>query len=218
MEKMKILDLFCGAGGAAMGYHQALEEAGIEHEITGIDIKPMPRYPFTFIQGDALEYAAEHGKEYDFIHASPPCQGYSRAKNIGNSNAPKLIRETRKLISGNNYVIENVVGAGKEMLSPTLLCGAMFGLGTYRHRYFETSFPLPLIMHPGHGAKVDRSSGTDREREMVQVWGKAQYKGYLERARIAMGIGWMNESEISEAIPPAYTRFIMQQFLGLKGK
>ena len=79
---MRLLDLFCGAGGAAMGYHRA----GFD-DITGMDIKPMPRYPFKFIQGDALEYLAAHGAEYDVIHASPPCQAYSMA----DSNGARLV-------------------------------------------------------------------------------------------------------------------------------
>ena len=74
-ERPRLLDLFCGAGGAGMGYHRA------GFDVTGVDIKPQKNYPFAFVQGDALAYVREHGHEYDAIHASPPCQAYTRAQN-----------------------------------------------------------------------------------------------------------------------------------------
>ena len=134
---MKLLDLFCGAGGAAMGYYRA----GFD-DITGVDNKPMPRYPFRFIQADALEYLAEHGHEYDVIHASPPCQRYTRAQNASkNSGAhPDLIEPIRNLLmlTKKLYVIENVIGA--PLIDPKVLCGLSFGLRVRRHRLFETNF------------------------------------------------------------------------------
>jgi DNA (cytosine-5)-methyltransferase 1 len=202
--KHRLLDLFSGAGGAGMGYHRA------GFEVVGVDINPQPHYPFEFHQADALEYLAEHGHEFDAIHASPPCQGYSRVKNlIGEGKYPKLIEPVRAALiaSGKPYVIENVIGA--PLLNPLMLCGEAFGLGTYRHRLFETSFPVPFMMHSTHNRSVDKSSGKNRRREMVQVWGHAQYAGYLERAKTAMGIDWdIREEELAEAIPPAYTEYI----------
>src|SRR3990172_8007103 len=141
---MKLLDLLCGAGGAAMGYHRA----GFD-EIVGVDFKPQKHYPFTFVQADALEYVAAHGREFDAIHASPPCQRYSNmTKRWGiGINHPNLIGPVRERLQeiGIPYVIENVKGAPLE--NPVMLCGSMFGRGASeyglrRHRYFEASFTL----------------------------------------------------------------------------
>ena len=129
---MRLLDLFCGAGGAAMGYYRA----GFEN-IVGIDNKPQPNYPFEFIQVDALEYLVEHGSEYDIIHASPPCQAFSWAAARWDKEYPDLISATRDLLlrTGKQYIIENVITAPIE--KSLLLCGTMFGLGVIRHRHFE---------------------------------------------------------------------------------
>ena len=132
---MKLLDLFCGAGGAAMGYHRA----GFD-DITGVDIKPMPRYPFKFIQGDALEYLAAHGAEYDVIHASPPCQAYSIMQHANHmrKDHPDLVDSVRDALkqTGKPWIIENVPGA--PLIDPILLCGLSFGLRVIRHRLFES--------------------------------------------------------------------------------
>lgn len=128
---MKILDLFCGAGGAARGYQQACEKLGIPCEITGVDINPQPRYPFEFVQADAPEYLARHGGEYDFVHASPPCQAYTILKAKFKDDPtylarhPALIADVRGalLALGKPYVIENVMGAVKELNAPIVLCG-----------------------------------------------------------------------------------------------
>lgn len=132
---MRLLDLFCGAGGAAVGYHRA----GFD-EIVGVDIKPQLRYPFTFVQGDALEYVREHGREFDAIHASPPCQGYSIMRNLPwlrHKEYPLLIQPTADALNeiGKPWVIENVMGA---KLASGWLCGTMFGLPFFRHRFFWT--------------------------------------------------------------------------------
>ena len=155
----RLLDLFCGAGGAAMGYYRA----GFT-DIVGVDIKPQPRYPFEFIQADALEYLAEHGHEFDAIHASPPCQGYSIMNNLPwnrDREYPLLILPTLELLkqTGKPYVLENVMGARRGAkgltkrgleehgLEAGWLCGTMFGLPFYRHRLFASSF---FWMQPGH--------------------------------------------------------------------
>ena len=105
--KPRLLDLFCGAGGAAMGYYRA------GFDVVGVDIKPQPRYQFEFHQGDALEYCAAHGYEFDVIHASPPCQAYSVTRSIHGNEYPDLVAVTRAALqaTGKPWVIENVVGA-----------------------------------------------------------------------------------------------------------
>lgn len=120
-----LLDLFCGAGGAAMGYYHA------GFDIVGVDIEPQPRYPFTFHQGDALEFLTEYGHEFDAIHASPPCQRYSVASKSHNGKAvkhPALIPATRQGLkkSQRPWVIENVIGA--PLMEPIILCGTISAL------------------------------------------------------------------------------------------
>lgn len=141
---MRLLDLFCGAGGAAMGYNRA----GFD-EIVGVDIVAQPRYPFTFVQADAMTYPLEG---FDAIHASPPCQGYSVMRNLPwlrDKVYPLLIDPTRERLvaSGVPWMIENVMGA---KLPAGWLCGGMFGLPFYRHRFFESSFLWLQPAHPRH--------------------------------------------------------------------
>ena len=131
----RLLDLFCGAGGAGMGYSRA------GFEVVGVDIAPQKHYPFEFHQADALEYLAQHGAEFDAIHASPPCQRYSaitHAKRTEN-NYPDLIPSTREALikCDRPYVIENVPRA--PLINPLILCGTMFDLHVIRHRLFEMS-------------------------------------------------------------------------------
>jgi DNA (cytosine-5)-methyltransferase 1 len=206
---MRLLDLFCGAGGAAMGYARA----GFD-EIVGVDIEPQPNYPFTFVQADALEWSDFDG--FDLIHASPPCQAYSTIT-PDQSRHERLIPVVRDLISAWPYVIENVEGARKDLRAPTKLCGSSFGLEVRRHRYFESSFALmslscahglqgrPIGVYGDHGQndhEYRRPDGTRRGAKAVDV----------EHARAAMGMNWGEWGEISQAIPPAYTEFIGEQF------
>jgi DNA (cytosine-5)-methyltransferase 1 len=208
-QRLRLLDLFCGAGGAAMGYHRA------GFEVVGVDIKPQPNYPFEFIQADALDFPLDG---FDAIHASPPCQGYSVANNIHGRVHPMLIGRVREALiaSGVPYVIENVEGARGEMKNPITLCGLTFGLGVKRHRLFECNFPvLTLPCPPGHpgdwvmvfgGTVLERSPQIGRTLNNGPIF-RRKHLG-VERGREAMGIDWMNRNELSEAIPPAYTEHI----------
>jgi len=225
---VKLLDLFCGAGGAAMGYHRA----GFD-DITGVDIKPMPRYPFKFIQGDALEYLAAHGAEYDVIHASPPCQAFSDLRHMWNAREyPNLIPLTRALLQsfGKPYVIENVEGAPLD--GAIVLCGTMFKLGVekqnaelWRHRQFEISPQIlltPICNHRVASRVIGVYGGHGRDRRRVvtvvgHTGGKSKRDGTqqftVDERREAMGIDWMTGAELSQAIPPAYTEWIGKQLL-----
>ena len=165
---MRLLDLFCGAGGAAVGYHRA----GFD-EIVGVDIVSQPNYPFGFVQADALEFLAEHGHEFDVIHASPPCQGYSIMHNLPwlrGRDYPRLIKPVRDLLARieRPWVIENVMGArwgcknlvnisaliGYDItdhgMRANYLCGSAFGRPFYRHRLFETNWIWLAPGHPKH--------------------------------------------------------------------
>jgi DNA (cytosine-5)-methyltransferase 1 len=203
-----LLDLFCGAGGASMGYHRA------GFDVTGVDNRPQPRYPFAFVQGDALEYVARHGREFDAIAASPPCQAYTAARVLWNREHPDLAAATRAAIeaTGLPAAMENVPGAP---LRPDLtLCGTMFGLGIAgrgylrRHRIFEFVNCAPsLLVAPCHHPPGLRSIGVHGHtggrsvRSSNHGWSAADW-------RVAMGIERMTRDELAQAIPPAYTHFI----------
>lgn len=209
---MRLLDLFCGAGGAAMGYSRA----GFT-EIVGVDHKPQPRYPFEFVQADAMTYPLEG---FDAIHASPPCQAFSDLKDMYNAKQhADLLTPTRQRLkaAGVPYAIENVEGA--PMVNYVTLCGSAFGLGTKdaelrRHRRFEVQ-PSPLLVPPcGHGGKarvigVYGGHGRDRRR-------RVNGQDFPTSARReAMGIDWMTSTELSQAIPPAYTEFIGKHLISV---
>ena len=222
MSKPRLLDLFCGAGGAAMGYSQA------GFEVVGVDIVTQKHYPFEFIQADALEFLAAGGaKGFDAVHASPPCQGYSIMRNLPwlrDKVYPLLIDPTRDLLeaTGLPWVIENVMGAH---LPAGWLCGTMFGLHFYRHRAFESSF---WWMQPGHskhnfvikpgplfGKRGGRLLTTALEmrhsRQSNGAQGVGVVLGHAAGWKVAAekeGIDWMNRDELSQAIPPVYTKFI----------
>ena len=197
--KLRLLDLFSGAGGAAVGYHRA------GFEVVGVDIAPQPHYPFEFHQADALEYCAAHGAEFDAIHASPPCQAYSVTRTIWKKDYPMLIEPTRKLLSsiGIPYVIENVMGAA--MPYHVVLCGKSFGLKVYRHRRFETSFMIWQPEHLPHDDEGLWENNTISRNGFVGVYGHFANREY---AKQAMGIDWMSADELAEAIPPCYTEYI----------
>lgn len=202
---MRLLDLFCSAGGAAMGYFRA----GFT-EIVGIDIKPQPRYPFTFIQGDALAPPVRLSY-FDAIHASPPCQKYSwSAKRWKNIERLDLIEPTRTILreSGKPFIIENVREA--PLVDPILLCGEMFGLKVLRHRLFECNPAVPRLVHYRHWGGVKTG-------HYVTVAGHGgdniKGNGSRKHKQSAMGIDWMTDEELNEAIPPAYTEWIGRQLI-----
>lgn len=204
---MRLLDLFCGAGGAAMGYHRA------GFEVVGVDINPQPNYPFEFIQADCLALDPDFVAGFDAIHASPPCQAHTRLNQMWNAKRHRdLIPETRTLLNaaGRPWVMENVPGS--PLRNVTILCGTMFRLGSgdaelWRHRLFETSF-APLLTPPCRHRERPRvigvygGHGRDRRRTV-----NTQDYSVAER-REAMGIDWMTGTELSQAIPPAYTEFL----------
>jgi len=210
----RLLDLCCGAGGAAMGYHRA------GFDVIGVDIKPQPNYPFEFVVCDALAYLGlPHITEtFDAIHASPPCQTFTayrrKGHGVGDGYAD-LIAETRQLLwsAGLPWVIENVEGA--PLRSPLMLCGSMFDLDVQRHRYFESDWPIddPVwpcrheIWAPRFPAATNRKPNSRRTVE-VGVW-----RIPLDVQQRAMGIDWMTGEELSQAIPPAYTELIGAQLL-----
>lgn len=203
---MKILDLFCGAGGAAVGLYRAFPEA----EITGVDIKPQPRYPFNFIQADALEFPLDG---YDFIWASPPCQAYTvmQYANVMRKDHPDLIDAVRhRMINSNcHYVIENVPGA--PLLEPHLLCGQSFGLRVLRHRLFETSFWIYTPPHITHAKQAKIRGKHDpialRKQHHIGFTTGSVMAAY----RDAMECYWMTPDEARQAVPPAYSEFIGRQ-------
>ena len=215
---MRLLDLFCGAGGAAMGYYRA----GFE-EIVGIDIEPQKNYPFVFIQMDALEalrillnggYITDNQgnkwylKDFDTIHASPPCQAYSKAGQQWRASGkeyPDLVAETRQLLikTGKLYVIENVPGS--PLINPTILNGAYFGKNLRRTRWFETSFDMPFILLPKEPPSRFKMGRKPSKNDPVVPVG--HFSG-VERAKRVMEIDWMTQAELSQAIPPAYTEWI----------
>lgn len=213
--KPVLLDLFCGAGGCTKGY----QEAGFY--VVGVDVKPQPNYcGEQFVQVDAIDAlqcllaGSSVGGwtlgDLSAAHASPPCQAYSGAQRIQGRKHPELIAPARKLLqaTGLPYVIENVPGAPLE--HPHMLCGTMFGLPLYRHRLFETPFPYTPPLHGEHvlgQAKMGRPAGPN---EIIQVVGT--FSG-VQKAREAMGIDWMTRNELSEAIPPAYTRHVGEYLL-----
>ena len=189
------LDLYCCQGGASQG----LAAAGFR--VIGIDIVPQPKYPFPFIRAGAITTL-----QPDFIWASPPCQAHTLAQRIQGRDHPDLIAPTRTMLraSGIPYVIENVPGAPLE--KPILLCGAMFGLQTYRHRLFECSFAIEPPEHPEHVAPIRKMGRPVQDNEMMHVVGDLSG---VQKARGIMETPWINHWDgLREAVPPAFSEYI----------
>ncbi len=213
-SKPLLIDLFCCAGGAGMGYKRA------GFEVIGFDNTHQPRYPFPFVLDDALLFLAEWiGGHRDYgnvvgFHASPPCQLFTAYRRKGNGvgdDYENLIPETRELLerTGLPYVIENVEGA--PLRDPVTFCGSSFGLDIRRHRLFESNFPLvaPPCNHRWQTPRFPQATNRANLRRTVEV-------GAYRTAKIApaaMGIDWMELGELSQAVPPAYTEFIGRQML-----
>ncbi|MET8780296.1 SAM-dependent methyltransferase [Streptomyces sp. NPDC004589] len=201
-RRPRLLDLFCCQGGAAKGY----TDAGFD--VTGVDKDPQTRYPYRFIQADAIAFVREHGGAFDFIHASPPCQHDTDCQRIQGNDHPDLIAPTRTALetTGRPWVMENVGGAVAKLRDPVMLCGPMFALATYRHRFFETGggFTLPQPRHPAHTVPQSKMG------RPVPPGHYGQYVGNfsgVDLARQVMGVPWMNRDGIRECIPPAYARW-----------
>lgn len=214
----RLLDLFCCAGGAATGYSRA------GFSVSGVDIDPQPRYPFRFLQADALAVLRWiDPDDWGAIHASPPCQRFSDlAKRNGNADDwPDLVEPVRELLikTGLPYIIENVEGA--PLNDPITLCGAMFPeLRVYRHRLFESNVRLVAPVHPKHTEltfthdkrKAHYGQPLDLDTMRVQVTGGGNAPVWAKRK--AMGdLDWMTGHEVNEAIPPAYTQYLGRQLL-----
>lgn len=210
--KPRLLDLFCGAGGAAVGYHRA------GFEVTGVDIAPQPDYPFEFVQINALHPMIDYDV-FTLVHASPPCQDRI-AITAGNRRRPgwsdthvNLVPYVRKRLADCDvpYVIE--CGVGRHLRRDLSLCGETFGLDVIRHRWFEFGGhldPIPAPAHRPHRGRVAGwRHGVYHDGPYVAVYGEGGGKGSVAQWQKAMGIDWTaDRRSIAEAIPPAYTEYI----------
>jgi DNA (cytosine-5)-methyltransferase 1 len=219
----RLLDLFCGAGGASRGYHRA------GFDVVGVDNKRQPHYPFTFVRRDALEVlTSSWARKFDVIHASPPCQRYTHGNVAGDqaSKHPDLVGPVRELLQAGRrpYVIENVPRA--PLHDPLVLCGSMFDLtatdddGTplrlERHRLFESD----LLLTPPRPCSHDKNvrvagsyGGARRDKDEARLIRKGGYVPSADVQRQLLGIDWMPESSMYLSIPPAYTEHIGAQLL-----
>ncbi|MFG3323752.1 SAM-dependent methyltransferase [Streptomyces sp. NPDC048171] len=207
---LRLLDPYSCQGGAAMGWHLA------GFDVTGVDDSPQPRYPFTFIQGDAIEYIRAHGHEYDLIAGSPPCQAHTLCQRIQGREHPRLIAPTREAMesTGRPWVIENVPEAAPELRSPVMLCGAFFGLHTYRHRLFEAGGGLTLTVpeHQPHAHRTVKMGRPLKPGDWYHAVGNFSNVSYV---KADMGVPWMSRDGIRECIPPAYTKYLGEQVAAL---
>lgn len=202
----KLLDLFCGGGGAAMGYHLA------GFDVIGIDHKPQPKYPFPFILADALK-PPFNLTEFDAIHASPPCQRHSRFKYLAHTEHQDLIEPTRALLqaSGKPYILENVPGA--PLINPIRINGPLVNLlNIDRERWFECNFSITQPNLPPRRKAPVKTGRPVLEGDVITVAGHFSDVPY---ARRAMDINWLGQKELAQAIPPAYTELIGRHLIGL---
>jgi DNA (cytosine-5)-methyltransferase 1 len=210
---MKLLDLYCKAGGASKGYQLA------GFEVVGVDIKKQKRYPFKFIQANCLELMKDMDflRSFNVIAASPPCQTHSITQHLRNAQGKStdkidLIPQTREALvaSGKPYVIENVPGS--PLIEPIQMCGSSFGLKVRRHRLFESNIKLvgSVCNHKEQGKPVGVYGSM---RDEIPKGGHTAKS--IEQAREAMGIEWMIWGELVEAIPPIYTKTIGDQLMNV---
>lgn len=220
MSRPRILDLFCGAGGASVGFHRA------GFEVVGVDVSHQRRYPFEFYQADWLGFLEAHYREFDLVAASPPCQRYSRATAASGSpkSHPDLVGPVRAALQRTRkpYIIENVPGA--PLNGTIMLCGTMFGLRVIRHRIFEC---WPEIWWPPSSCNHWAAKGRKPSNHLRNEKGKRVAKSFensdmltvtgngfnANDGRKAMEIDWMTGRELSQAIPPAYTEWLGRQML-----
>jgi DNA (cytosine-5)-methyltransferase 1 len=212
--KPRLLDLFCCQGGAGMGYHRA------GFDVVGVDINPQPRYPFEFHQAEALWFLRAHWREFDAIHASPPCQAHSDLQKQSKIEYEDLIGPTRWMLERTSlpWVIENVEGA--PLIDPVTICGAAVeGVSVIRHRRFESNVPLVGVPCPPEGhprvftydERKKHKGRLDQNTSYVQVTGGGNCT--VANKRRAMGTPWMTGRGCNEAIPPAYAEHIGRQLL-----
>jgi DNA (cytosine-5)-methyltransferase 1 len=216
----RLLDLFCGAGGAGMGYHRA------GFDVVGVDVKPQPHYPFHFVQADAVEYLTECAWSFDAIHASPPCQRFTSMaarwrKRDGNPHHDWLTPTRAALASIKKpWVIENVGGARRAMSPSLVLHGGMFGLGVHRPRLFESNVLIPTPYGDRTVDPVGVYGDHAQPNFPRRVWKRSdgsilRAASSVAEAQRVMGIDWMTEwRELCEAIPPAYTEWIGRHLIG----
>lgn len=231
IDRPSLLDLFCCAGGAARGYQRA------GFYVVGVDNKPQPNYAGDeFYQADAFQFLADHYQEFDAIHASPPCQEYSKSRHLRKMTAKrvgkkenekeKLIEQVRAALmaTGKSWIMENVEHS--PMPGAIVLCGSMFGLPLLRHRAFEASFLLfvpgfcnhPAGFYSAVGGKIRGHGIYDSGKTYLDQYGRAKRReGYPGKAAgiKAMDIDWMTVREMCQAIPPAYTEYLGRQLMGV---
>lgn len=201
---MRALDLFCCAGGASDG----LARAGFE--VLGVDLEDQPEYPHPFVRQNALAFTPANLQAFDFVWASPPCQGFTAYRRRPDHVRPvdNLIPQVRELLqaSGVPYCIENVEGAPLHW--PTRLCGSMFKLDVQRHRLFETSFSLKQLEcdHECWEPRFPPATNRTNKRKTVEV---GVYRIPVETQRKAMGVDRkVSLHKLSQMVPPAYAEWI----------
>lgn len=209
----RLLDLFCGAGGCSVGYHRA------GFDVTGVDIELHTDYPFDFVHANAMHVLTDmdYLRTFDVIHASPPCQRYSVTSSLHDADHPDLVGPVRAalLAWGGTYVIENVEGA--PLPGALVLCGTEFGLRSNtgywlrRHRLFESN--VFLLGAGGCHCAGKRTAHVTGHLPAATYKGRSGNQMGRMEAHEAMGIDWMSNSDLVQAIPPVYTQWIGEQLL-----
>lgn len=205
-SRPRLLDLFCGQGGAGAGY----DAAGFD--VVGVDLVDQPRYPFRFVQADALTFLTENAGRFDAVHASVPCQAYSRSRTVQGNTHPQMIGDVRDALEGTGlpWVIENVSDAAGHLRDPVMLCASAWARRTYRHRLFESNVPLPDgpgCRHQGRQAKMGRPAADGEALVLVGHFPQ------VDLARRAMGMPWASRDGIAQAILPVYADWVGRQLM-----